>query len=397
MTPWLDVIGMGEDGWDGLLPPARARLEAAEVLIAGPRHHALVPQLAAERVVWPRPFRALAEEIGAWRHRRVAVLVTGDPLWYSVGALFLRHFDPAEIAYYPNLSSFQLAATRMKWSLADVETLTVHGRPAEQAIPFFTPGARLLILTQDSGTPARIGSLLAECGLGDSRMTALASLGGSEERWIEGRAGAWTDPVPDFHILAVECIGSDGARILPRTGLPDDAFLHDGRITKREVRALTLSALAPRRGQLLWDVGVGCGSVAVEWMRADRDMRAIGVDVSRDRLATAAANSLRLGAPRLDLRRGEAPAVLEGLPAPDAIFIGGGLSAPLVQAALAALKPHGRLVANAVTLEREALLAEMQAKHGGALVRVAMSRAEPVGDFRGWKPLMPVTQWSLEK
>lgn len=397
MKPWLDVIGFGDDGAEGLSVAAQARLAAAEIVIGGARHHALLPDLKAERIVWPSPFRELAAELAGWRGRNVVVLVSGDPLWYSAGALFQRHFDPDEITYYPNLSSFQLAAVRMKWSLADVETLTVHGRPVEQAIPFFTHGARLLILTQDGSTPATIGGLLTRSGLGDSRMTVLASLGGLAESRIDGRAADWTDAAPDFHVLAVECIGSDGARILPRTGLPDDAFTHDGRITKREVRALTLSALAPRRGQMLWDIGVGCGSVAVEWMRADRDMRAVGLDMSDDRLAQAASNAMRLGAPRLDLRAGRAPGCLEGLPRPDAVFIGGGLSREVVEAVLDVLPQHGRLVANAVTLEREALLTELQARHGGDLVRLSVARAEAVGTFRGWKPMMPVTQWSLTR
>ncbi len=396
-APWLDVIGIGEDGWAGLSPAARARLEVAEVIVGGPRHHGLVPDLPGERLEWPSPFRELAAEIATLRGRRVAVLVTGDPLWYSAGALFFRHFSPDEVTFYPHLSAFQLAAARMKWSLADVETLTVHGRPAEQAIPFFAHGARLLILTQDGSSPARIGQLLTDCGLGASKLTVLSAMGGSDEGRIEGRADSWTTPAPDFHLLAVECIGEIGATVPPRTGLPDDAFEHDGKMTKREVRALTVSALAPRRGQMLWDIGVGCGSVAIEWMRAARDMRAVGIDNQPARLAMAGANAVRLGAPRLDLRQGRAPEALADLPTPDAIFIGGGLSEDVAGAALAALPDHGRLVANAVTLESETLLSTLHARHGGSLIRVSVSRAEPVGPYRGWKPLMPVTQWSLTR
>ncbi|RYH09334.1 precorrin-6y C5,15-methyltransferase (decarboxylating) subunit CbiE [Tropicimonas sp. IMCC6043] len=394
-TPWLDVIGIGEDGLDGLAPAARARLEAAEVIVGGPRHHALVPELAAERIEWPSPFRELAEELETMRGRRVAVLVTGDPLWYSAGALYQRRFSPEEILYHPQLSAFQLAAVRMKWSLADVETLTIHGRPAEQAIPYFGPGQRLLILTEDGSSPATIARLLTENGLGPSRLTVLGAMGGPGESRIEGTAADWNAQAPDFHLLAVECIAAPGAHVPPRTGLPDDAFTHDGKMTKREIRALTLSALAPRRGELLWDIGLGCGSVAIEWMRADRDMRAIGLEPSSERRAMAAANATRLGAPRLDIRPDPAPAALAGLPAPDAIFIGGGLSEVTAEAALDALKPGGRLVANAVTLESEAVLATLYARHGGDLTRIAISRAQPVGRRTGWKPAMPVTQWSL--
>ncbi|NDR59053.1 bifunctional cobalt-precorrin-7 (C(5))-methyltransferase/cobalt-precorrin-6B (C(15))-methyltransferase [Aliiruegeria sabulilitoris] len=395
--PWLDVIGIGEDGWDGLAPSARARLEAAEIIVGGARHHQLVAHLPAQRVEWPSPFRELADELEGWRGRKVAVLVTGDPLWYSAGALFLRRFGPEAVLFHPQLSAFQLAAVRMKWSLADVETLTVHGRPAEQAIPFFGHGQRLLLLTQDAGTPAKISSLLVECGLGASRLTVLGAMGGPDECRIEGTAADWSAQAPDFHLLAVECIGEDGTSIPPRTGLADDLFIHDGKMTKREIRALTLSALAPRRGQMLWDIGVGCGSVAIEWMRSARDMRAVGIDTSRDRLAMAAANSVRLGAPRLDFKVGRVPEALADLPKPDAIFIGGGLSQEVARAALDALPAHGRLVANAVTLESEAILAALHARHGGSLIRIAVSRATPVGKMHGWKPAMPVTQWSLTK
>ncbi|MDV7143065.1 precorrin-6y C5,15-methyltransferase (decarboxylating) subunit CbiE [Tropicimonas sp. TH_r6] len=396
-APWLDVIGIGEDGWEGLAPSARARLEAAEIVVGGARHQSLVPHLAAERLEWPSPFRELAEELERLCGRKVAVLVTGDPLWYSAGALFLRRFGPDAVLFHPQLSAFQLAAVRMKWSLADVETLTVHGRPAEQAIPFFAHGQRLLVLTADGGTPARIAELLTEAGLGSSRLTVLGAMGGPQESRSEGIAAEWSGSAPDFHVLAIECFGADGARIAPRTGLPDDAFVNDGKMTKREIRALTLSALAPRRGQMLWDIGTGCGSVAVEWMRAARDMRAIGIDISHKHLGMAAANSVRLGAPRLDLRPGRAPDALDGLPEPDAIFIGGGLSEKTAEAALAALPAHGRLVANAVTLESESLLTALHMKHGGSLIRIAISRAAPVGRLHGWRPAMPVTQWSLTK
>ncbi|MGR3572065.1 precorrin-6y C5,15-methyltransferase (decarboxylating) subunit CbiE [Brevirhabdus sp.] len=395
MTPWLHIIGIGEDGWDGLSPAAQSALEAAELIVGGDRHHGLAPHLGAERRRWPSPFRAMVEEIGAERGRRVCVLVTGDPLWYSAGAFFARGFAPEELCYHPHLSAFQLACARMRWSLADVETLTVHGRPAEQVVPFFADGLRLVILTQDATTPAAIAHLLAERGFGPSRMTVLAALGGPNEARIEGVAQDWVAEVPDFHVLAVEVAAAPDARPLPRWGLPDAAFTHDGKMTKRELRTLTLAALAPRRGQRLWDIGAGCGSVAIEWLRADRDMEATGLEPDADRRAMAAANATRLGTPRLRLLDARAPEGLADLPRPDAVFIGGGLSRAVAEAALAALPRHGRLVANAVTLESEALLAELHAAHGGSLIRVAVSRAETIGRYRGWRPQMPVTQWSL--
>ncbi len=395
MTPWLDIIGIGEDGLDGLSPAAHALVEGAEVIIGGSRHHALA-NTQAERISWPSPFDAMIDTIRAQQGRRVVVLVTGDPLWYSVGARILKAIPAEEITFHPQLSAFQWAAARMGWSLADTETLTVHGRAPEQAIPFFAPGARLLILTKDWTTPEAIAALLCRTGYGDSTMTVLAALGGPREERFDGTAADWAKDVPDFHTLAVEC-RSTGQPLMPGPGLPDDAFEHDGKMTKSELRALTVAALCPTRGALLWDIGLGCGSVAIEWIRSTRDAEAIGLEPRPERRAIAARNALTLGAPRLDIRDATAPDGLAGLPAPDAVFIGGGLSTASVETSLKALRPHGRLVANAVTLESEALLLDLQAQYRGDLRRVAVSRAEPVGPYRGWRSLMPVTQWVLRR
>lgn len=396
MTAWLDVVGIGADGWDGLAPASRAVLEAAEVVIGGDRHHACAPHLTAERIHWPSPFRAMVEEIRGLRGRRVAVLVTGDPLWYSAGARFAAMFAPGEVTFHPHLSAFQLACARMRWSLADVETLTVHGRPAEAVLPFLADRARLVILARDGRTPAELAELLRESGFAGSAMTVLDAMGGPDEARQDGVARDWTGTTGDLNTICIDCRADPGTRPLPRTGLPDSAFQHDGKMTKRELRMITLARLAPRRGALLWDIGAGCGSVGIEWMRAARDARAIGIEPDPARRAMAARNATRLGAPRLALIDGTAPQALSELPAPDAVFIGGGLDRETVAACLRALRPFGRLVANAVTLESETLLAEMQAEHGGDLTRIAVSRAEPVGRFRGWRPAMPVTQWSCE-
>lgn len=392
---WLDIVGIGEDGVAGLSGEARGLLERAEVIVGGDRHHSLAPNVTAERLKWPSPFDAMIDAIRAQKGRRVVVLVTGDPLWYSVGARILRAIPAAEIRFHPQLSAFQWAAARMGWSLADVETLTVHGRPAEQAVPFFAPGARLLLLTKGAETPGEIAALLTARGYGESRLAVLGALGGADETRIDGRAADWSAQSPAFNTLAVECRADGGAELLPRAGLPDDAFRHDGKMTKREVRAATLAKLWPRRGALLWDVGAGCGSVAIEWMRGARDAEAIGLEPNAARRALAAANAKALGAPRLKLIDARAPAGLADLPQPDAVFIGGGLREETVDACLAALPRHGRLVANAVTLESEALLIGLHETHGGELARIAVSRAEPVGPFRGWRPLMAVTQWSV--
>lgn len=396
--PWLHIVGIGEDGFDGLTPATRAVVEAAEVIIGGDRHHRLSESVKAERVAWPHPFDALIDTLKGMTGRRVVVLATGDPLWFSIGARIGRAIPPAEIVYHPQISAFQLAAARMGWSMADIETLTVHGRPVEQMIAFIQPDQRLLILTTGSETPAQIARFLTERGFGKSLMTVLAAMGGKDEMRFEGLAENWSHTVPPFNTLAVDCIAAPDAALLPRVpGLADDLFQHDGTMTKQEVRAVTLAKLMPMRGALLWDIGTGCGSVAVEWMRAARYARAVGIEPRADRRAMAAANALALGTPKLELIEGEAPSALVGLDSPDAIFIGGGLTPEVFDAAWAALKPLGRLVANAVTLESEAVLMDLHARYGGQLVKLAVNRAEAVGKYRGWRALMPVTQWSLVK
>lgn len=395
---WLHIVGIGEDGMDGLAPATRAVLEAAEVIIGGDRHHRLSDSVTAERLAWPHPFDALIDTLRAMRGRRVVVLATGDPLWFSVGARIGRSIPPGDIVYHPQLSAFQLAAARMGWSLADVETLTVHGRPVEQMIAFIQPDQRLLILTTGADTPGQIARFLSERGFGASPMTVLANMGGPEERRFDGTAESWDHVVPAFNTLAVDCVAAPDAALMPRVpGLADDLFQHDGTMTKQEIRAVTVAKLMPMRGALLWDIGTGCGSVAVEWMRAAHYARAIGIEPRADRRAMAAANALALGAPRLELIDGEAPAALQGLAAPDAIFVGGGLSREVFAAAWEALKPLGRLVANSVTLESEATLLALYKAHGGQLAKLSVARAEPVGGLTGWRPAMPVTQWSLVK
>ena len=396
--PWLHIVGIGEDGMEGLVPATRAVVEAAEIIIGGDRHHQLAENLNAQRLAWPHPFDALISTIEDLRGKRVVILATGDPLWFSVGARIGREIDPSEIVYHPQLSAFQLAAARMGWSLPDVETLTVHGRPVEQMIAFIQPDARLLVLTTGAETPAQIATFLTDRGFGGSRMTVLAAMGGKDEARFDGIASEWDHEVPAFNTLAVDCIAAPDAALLPRVpGLADDLFQSDGTMTKQEVRAATVAKLMPMRGALLWDIGAGCGSVAIEWMRAARYARAIGIEPRADRRAMAAANALALGVPKLTLIEGTVPEALEGLEAPDAIFIGGGLSRATFEAAWSALRPLGRMVANAVTLESEAELIALHKTYGGDLVKLSVHRAEPVGRLTGWRPLMPVTQWSLVK
>jgi precorrin-6Y C5,15-methyltransferase (decarboxylating) len=396
--PWLHVVGIGEDGLDGLTPATRAVVEAAEVILGGDRHHDLSGNITAERLSWPSPFNAMIETIRGLKGRRAVILVTGDPLWFSVGARIGRAIPASEIVYHPQLSAFQLAAARMGWSMPDVETLTVHGRPVEQMIAFIQPDQRLLILTTGSDTPGKIARFLTDRGFGQSRMTVLAAMGGAREQRFDGLAESWSHEVPEFNTLAVECIAAPGAALLPRVpGLPDEMFASDGTMTKQEVRAATLAKLMPMRGALLWDIGAGCGSVGIEWMRAARYARAIGIEPRADRRAMAATNALALGTPGFQIIEGTAPEALEGLTPPDAIFIGGGLTSEVFEAAWSALRPLGRLVANAVTLESEALMLDLYKKHGGQLVKLGVQRADAVGRLTAFRPLMPVTQWSLIK
>lgn len=397
-APWLHIIGIGEDGLDGLSPATRTVIEAAEVIIGGARHHVLAANDTAEQLAWPSPFDALIGELQARRGKRVVVLATGDPLWFSVGAKIGRSIPAGEITFHPQVSAFQLAAARMGWSMADLETLTVHGRPVEQMIAFIQPDVRLLILTTGAETPTQIAAFLTARGYGKSRMSVLAAMGGADEARFDGLAQSWDHVVPAFNTLAVECVAAPDAALIPRVpGLADEAFLHDGTMTKREVRATTLAKLMPMRGALLWDVGTGCGSVAVEWMRAARYASAIGIEPRADRRTMAASNAQALGVPALQLIDGHVPAALNGLKAPDAVFIGGGLSRETFTACWSALRPLGRLVANAVTLESEALLVDLYKEFGGDLVQISVNRAEGLGPFAGWKPLRPVTQWSLIK
>lgn len=399
-TPWLSIVGIGEDGLDGLTAAARALVDDAEVFVGGERHLAMLPDDDRERLAWPSPLSALLDEIESRRGTRVCVLASGDPLWYGVGVSLLKRIRCSEIAILPGRSAFTLTAARIGWALAEVDCLTLHGRPLSLLHPFIQPNAKLLILSEDATTPAAVAALLCDRGYGESRLTVLEHLDGVKERRVEGIASDWAaNDLADLNTLAVDCIAGPDAPLLPRTaGLPDEAFRHDGQMTKREVRAATLAALMPVPGQLLWDVGAGCGSIAVEWMRAAPRARAVAIERKAERRAMIADNAESLGTPLLKIVAGDAPQALDGLEAPDAVFIGGGASNEgLIDACWQALKPGGRLVANAVTLEGEAALLAWQKDHGGALTRFAISRAEPVGPFQGWRPMMPVTQYQNTK
>ncbi|MFD1695609.1 precorrin-6y C5,15-methyltransferase (decarboxylating) subunit CbiE [Roseibium aestuarii] len=395
-APWLTLIGIGEDG--SVSAAGREALARAHVVYGGARHLALCDApTSAERRVWPSPFAGVYDALAALKGTPVAILATGDPQWYGIGSALAAHLDPADMLVLPSPSAFQLAAARLHWPLQEVTCLSLHGRPVEMLNGFLQPGRRILTLTSNGDTPAQVAHILTQTGFGASRLTVLNHMGGAEERIGSGLAESWDQPSAEFNTVALELIAQGDAAVFARVpGLPDTAFRHDGKMTKREVRAVTLAALAPLPGDLLWDVGSGCGSIAIEWMRAGDSTRAIGLDPHAERRLMARENALALGVPGLDLRDTAAPEGLQDLPDPDAIFIGGGLTAPgIVEACLARLKPGGRLVANAVTLEGEAVLLGAHERHGGELIRLSVQRADKVGGLTGWRPMMPVTQWQF--
>ena len=400
MKPWLAVVGIGEDGIAGLAPAAQALIETAEVLVGGARHLGMVPDHGAERIRWERPLTVTIDAIAAQRGRRVTVLASGDPMWYGIGVALSRRFPREEMAIVPQPSAFSLAAARLGWPLADCAAITLHGRPLDTLRLYLAPRRRVLILSEDGSTPRLVAELLTGLGWGPSELTVLAHLGGGRETIVADAAHSWGDrPVPDLITVAIACIPGPGARAFPqRAGLPDDAFEHDGQLTKREVRAATLATLASLPGETLWDVGAGCGSIAIEWLREGEGRSAIAIERNPTRAAVIARNAAALGVPELRIVVGTAPEALKGLPRPQAIFIGGGIgTAGLLPHAWASLLPCGRLVANVVTTEGEERLLEWHAQRGGVLTRIAVSRAEPVGPHHLWRPLATVTQLAAVK
>jgi len=398
---WLSIVGIGEDGLSGIGEAAKTAISEAEVVFGGARHLELAaPVITGETHAWLTPFSASIDAIIALRDRKVCVLASGDPFHHGVGATLARHIDASQMRVFSHPSSFSLAAARLGWPLQDVLTLSLHGRPLDLIRPHLHPGARILALTSDEHGPAALAKLLTEAGFGISIVTVLEALGGPNEtvRTNVAMNFALADIDP-LNICAISVVALPGARILPLTpGLDDALFEHDGQITKREIRALTLAALAPRRGELLWDIGAGSGSVAIEWMLADPSLSAIAVEADPERAARISRNATAFGVPGLKLVIGTAPAALAGLEAPHAIFIGGGGSDPgLLDAAIAALRAGGRLVANAVTLELEAMLLARHAELGGTLTRLSIERTDAIGSMTGWKPARPIVQWAWVK
>ncbi|MDI9638251.1 precorrin-6y C5,15-methyltransferase (decarboxylating) subunit CbiE [Geitlerinema splendidum] len=401
MQKWLSIVGIGEDGLEGVSPVGRVLLAQATAIAGGERHLALLPSDdRREKLLWTSPIADSVQQIVERRGQCVCVLASGDPMCYGIGVTLLRQIPLAEMTIVPAPSAFSLACARLGWSLTDVETLSLCGRDPALLNAVLYPGAKILILSADKTTPGIVAQHLTQQGYGDSQIAVLERMGGTQERITTGTASTWTSPdLADLNTIALTLYATAAPPHSPRApGLPDTAYHHDGQLTKREVRAMTLSALAPLPGQLLWDVGAGCGAIAIEWMRCDRRCGAIAIEQHPSRLQYIANNAQALGVPHLKIVAGAAPHALKDLLAPDAIFIGGGLTTPdLLETCWRSLRSGGHLVANAVTVESEQMLFHWQGKLGGNLTRIAIQRAEPIGKFLGWKAMAPVTQWVVVK
>ena len=398
---WLSIVGIGEDGVEGLSSVAAQLIRSAELVVGGARHLELASELIrGRRLAWPSPITDAFPEIERHRGRAVAILASGDPFHFGVGKQIAAFVQADEFICLPQPSAFSLAAARMGWPLQDVSLVTLHGRALNGIIRHLQPGARILALSWDSATPRKLSELLTTHRMGQSRMTVLEAMGGARERIRHATASNFDiEEIQPLNTIAIVMVAELEAIIIPlASGLDDDFFEHDGQLTKREVRAVTLSSLQPLQGQLLWDIGLGAGSVAIEWLLRHPSLRAIGIEARSDRAGRAARNAAALGVPELEIVQGRAPEALAGLARPDAIFIGGGMMDDGVfDAAWSALKSGGRLVANAVSLETETRLAGYFQHFGGDLVRLQVARADRVGAMSGWRPAMPVTQWRVRK
>lgn len=396
------VVGIGADGWPGLSPVARTRIAAAHVLLGGRRQLALIPDLPGqERFAWPSPLLpALPRMMESLRNRPVAVLASGDPLLSGIGSTLIDLLGASRVRILPTVSSVVLAAAKMGWAAESFEVITVVGRNPSAVLRSAAPGRRMIVLSSDESTPALVADLLTGAGYGPSAMTVLCNLGSTQEARLDATAAAFpATPVPRLNLICVQCSAKPTTVLLPTVaGLPDDAFEHDGQITKRDARAAALARLAPIPGQLLWDVGAGAGSVAIEWARTDPRCRAIAFERDPARAERIGRNAAALGVPGLQVINSAAPGGLAELPMPDAVFVGGGATYPgVLEACWRALASGGRMVVHGVTLETELLLIDWQGRLGGELIRISIERVEALGSYRGWSPARPIVQWSIVK
>jgi precorrin-6B C5,15-methyltransferase / cobalt-precorrin-6B C5,C15-methyltransferase len=394
-TPWLCIVGLGEDGPDGLSGASRTAFERAEIIMGPPRHLALLPEGSARRIEWPVPFDDGVARLLELRGQRVVMLASGDPFWFGAASVVTRHLEPHEWQCLPGRSAFSLAASQLGWALETTACLGLHAAPLTRLRPHLSPGNRAIVLLRDGAAVRDLALWLAETGFGPSALHVLEALGGPRARVRATTAGDL-----DFDdILHPVCVGlemlGDGQAPGLAPGRADALFQSDGQITKAPMRALTLSALAPRHGEHLWDIGGGSGSVAIEWLLCHPSTRATTIEPRPDRVVNIRQNADNLGVERLQIVTGKAPACLAGLEPPDVVFIGGGLSGDLLDWLHGNLSTGTRLVANAVTLESQALLSHWQARLGGDLLRIELAQAKPLGSKRTWRAALPLVRWSV--
>ena len=395
MKKWLSIIGIGEDGLAGLGEAARAAIDGAEIVVGGERHLAMLGDDQRPRLTWDNALHATGAKLANYKGQRVCVLATGDPMSYGIGVTLCREFGAESCLVIPHQSAFSLACARLGWPLADVDCTTLHGRPLGLLNQHLRPNARILILSGDGDTPKHVARMLRAGGYGDSTMTVFEHLGGPRERRHDGTARTWRRKTADLNTIALQCVAAgEMPRLMRAAGLPDELFQHDGQLTKRDVRAVTLAALAPAPGALMWDVGAGAGSIAIEFLRMEPTAQAIAIEQSRKRAGSIRVNGENLGVQNLRIVKGTAPAALRGLPRPDMIFIGGGVSdRKVLNACWRALPKGGRLIANAVTIEGETALFELMRARGGGITRIEVSHLDGMGDLHAWRAMRPVTQY----
>ncbi len=396
----LTIVGIGADGWEGLSERARGAVLDATLLVGSARQLALVPPTPAERRCWPSPIEPLVDDLASGRTGPACVLASGDPMLHGIGATLARRVGPGRLTVLPSLSAFSIACARLCWPSAGTDLVNLVGAPVEALVRWLQPGRRLIVYTHGPTGASEIANVLMDNGFGPSRLAVLELLGGPDERIAEATAGEWQARAPKApYLVAVECRPDPDAIALPLSpGLADDAYEHDGQLTKREVRAVTMARLGPGPGELLWDVGAGSGSIAIEWLRCEPSARAVAIECDAERAERIGRNAMRLGVPRLDVRHGTAPEALAGLDRPEAIFVGGGLAvAGVLDTCWDRLASGGRLVANAVTIDGEQRLVSARETFGGDLVRISIERAEPIGGHTGWRPRLPIVQWAVRK
>lgn len=392
----ISVVGIGADGWAGLGEAAQTAILRAEMIVGSDRQLALIPDCRAVRRSWPSPIAPLVDELVNSNGQEVCVLASGDPMLHGIGATLARRLDPHRLVVHPHPSAFALACARLGWPEAEVELISAVARPIDIVASRLQPGRRIVVYVTGADGAQRLAEALRERGFGPSRFVVLEQLGGHAERLLDGTAAEWNGrEVDSLHCVAIECRCEPSAPVLTRhPGLPDAAYEHDGQLTKWPVRAVSLAALRPSPGELLWDVGAGSGSIGIEWLRAEPQARAVAIEHHPERADRIRANARRLGVPELEVVEGSAPQALAELERPDAVFVGGGLTAPgLLDACL---DTGARIVANAVTLEGEQALLAARRRHGGSLMRIELSHAEPLGSREAWRPQLPVVQWSRE-